>query len=64
MAKKRGQRKEIEDVDWVEEEEEDRIDIYDAEQREEMLEDDEITGAENAFMEGREKARRKQEHDL
>lgn len=29
-------------------------DIYDDKQREQMLEDDEITAAENAFMEGRE----------
>jgi hypothetical protein len=29
-------------------------DIYDDAQREEMLEDDEITASENAFMEGRE----------
>jgi hypothetical protein len=31
-------------------------DIYDAEQREEMLKDDEITEAEYSFMAGREKA--------
>ena len=29
-------------------------DIYDDKQREQMLEDDEITASENAFMEGRE----------
>jgi hypothetical protein len=29
-------------------------DIYDDEQREQMLDDDEITAAENAFMQGRE----------
>jgi hypothetical protein len=29
-------------------------DIYDDEQREEMLKEDEITAAENAFMQGRE----------
>ncbi len=29
-------------------------DIYDDEQREKMLDDDEITAAENAFMQGRE----------
>jgi hypothetical protein len=29
-------------------------DIYDDEQREEMLDEDEITAAENAFMQGRE----------
>ena len=33
----------------------DTEDIYDDAQREEMLDDDEITAAENAFMEGREK---------
>jgi hypothetical protein len=33
----------------------DTEDIYDDAQREEMLDKDEITAAENAFMEGREK---------
>ncbi len=37
----------------------DAEDIYDDTQREEMLEDDEITAAENAFMEGREKQLKK-----
>ena len=45
------------DSDDIEEvqEEVDTEDIYDDAQREEMLDDDEITAAENAFMEGREK---------
>jgi hypothetical protein len=43
-------------------------DIYDTEQREKMLEEDEITAAENAFMQGREitpekKKTRKTSHD-
>jgi len=36
-------------------EETDTEDIYDDTQREEMLDEDEITASENAFMEGREK---------
>ncbi len=36
------------------EEEIDTEDIYSEEQREKMLEEDEITAAENAFMQGRE----------
>ena len=35
-------------------------DIYDDKQREQMLEDDEITAAENAFMEGREMKNKKE----
>jgi hypothetical protein len=35
-------------------------DIYDDKQREQMLEDDEITAAENAFMEGREMEKKKE----
>ncbi len=35
-------------------EEVDTEDIYDDEQREEMLDEDEITASENAFMQGRE----------
>lgn len=43
-------------------------DIYDADQREKMLEEDEITAAENAFMQGREikpekKKTKKTSHD-
>lgn len=37
------------------EDETDTEDIYDDAQREEMLDEDEITASENAFMEGREK---------
>jgi len=36
------------------EEETETEDIYDDQQREEMLDEDEITAAENAFMQGRE----------
>ena len=39
-------------------------DIYDDKQREEMLEADEITAAENAFMQGREKADNRRKRDL
>jgi hypothetical protein len=38
----------------VDEEEIENDDIYDDIQREEMLEEDEITASENAFMQGRE----------
>jgi len=42
------------DADEVEKQEEPETeDIYDEEQRERMLEEDEITAAENAFMQGR-----------
>jgi hypothetical protein len=44
------------DTDDVDEQEQevDTEDLYDDEQREEMLEEDEITASENAFMQGRE----------
>jgi hypothetical protein len=43
------------DTDNLEKQEEiETEDIYDDEQREKMLDDDEITAAENAFMQGRE----------
>jgi hypothetical protein len=43
------------DTDDLEKQEEvETEDIYDDEQREKMLDDDEITAAENAFMQGRE----------
>jgi hypothetical protein len=44
------------DTDDVDEQDKeiDTEDIYDDEQREEMLEEDEITASENAFMQGRE----------
>ena len=41
------------DVD-KQEQETDTEDIYDDEQREKMLDEDEITASENAFMQGRE----------
>jgi hypothetical protein len=56
-------------IDDVENQEETETeDIYDAEQREKMLEEDEITAAENAFMQGREitpekKKTKKTSHD-
>jgi len=57
------------DTDDVESEKENSTeDIYDDAQREKMLEEDEITAAESAFMEGREmkpkdmKRRTKSEH--
>ena len=53
MSKKRKKRNV--DTDYVEKQEEiETEDIYDEEQREKMLDEDEITAAENAFMEGRE----------
>ena len=57
------------DTDDVEKQEDaETEDIYDAEQRENMLEEDEITAAENAFMQGREitpekKKTKKTSHD-
>ena len=57
------------DTDEVRDEnkEVDTEDIYDDAQREEMLKEDEITAAENAFMEGREqkpaKKSKRVEHD-
>jgi hypothetical protein len=44
------------------EEETETEDIYDDEQREEMLDEDEITAAENAFMQGREMQPDKKKH--
>ena len=41
-------------TDVAEKEAEETEDIYDAEERERMLDEDEITAAENAFMQGRE----------
>lgn len=53
MSKKRKIRRA--DIDDVEKQEETETeDIYDDEQREQMLDDDEIAAAENAFMRGRE----------
>ena len=57
------------DTDDIEKQEDaETEDIYDAEQRENMLEEDEITAAENAFMQGREitpekKKTKKTSHD-
>ena len=54
MSKKRKMKHvDTDDVDENDKEVETE-DIYDDAQREEMLEDDEITASENAFMEGRE----------
>lgn len=67
MSKKRKRR--YFDTDNIENKEETETeDIYDAEQREKMLEEDEITAAENAFMQGREikpekKKTKKTSHD-
>ncbi len=44
------------------EEETETEDIYDNKQREEMLDEDEITAAENAFMQGREMTPDKKKH--
>ena len=44
------------------EEEVETEDIYDDKQREEMLDEDEITAAENAFMQGREMKPDKKKH--
>jgi hypothetical protein len=53
VSKKRKRRNV--DIDYVEKQEEiETEDIYDDEQREKMLDEDEITAAENAFMQGRE----------
>jgi hypothetical protein len=55
MSKKRKMKHvDTDDVD-KQEEETNTEDIYDDEQREEMLDEDEITASENAFMEGRDK---------
>ena len=57
------------DTDDIEKQEDaETEDIYDDEQRENMLEEDEITAAENAFMQGREitpekKKTKKTSHD-
>ena len=64
MSKKRRKMKHI-DTDNVEQElETETEDIYDDEQREEMLEEDEITSAESAFMTGREMKVGKKKKDL
>ena len=48
----------------VDEEEIENDDIYDDIQREEMLEEDEITASENAFMQGREMTPEKRKRPL
>lgn len=53
VSKKRKTRQ-LDNDDVEEQEEIETEDIYDDEQREKMLEEDEITAAENAFMQGRE----------
>jgi hypothetical protein len=59
MSKKRKMKHvDTDDVD-KQEEEVDTEDIYDDEQREEMLDEDEITASENAFMQGREQTTEK-----
>jgi hypothetical protein len=52
--KRKTKHVETDDVEPEENLESETEDIYDDKQREQMLEDDEITAAENAFMEGRE----------
>ncbi len=68
MSKTREQKNEMDDLEWIEEEPMIRIghwtDIYDAKQREEMLEDNGITAVENAFMDGRERALNKKDPDV
>jgi hypothetical protein len=53
VSKKR-KRKHVGTDDVEKQEEIETEDIYDDEQRERMLDEDEITAAENAFMQGRE----------
>ena len=68
MSKTREKKNEMDDLEWIEEEPMDRIghgtDIYNAKQREEMLEDNGITAVENAFMDGRERVLSKKDPDV
>jgi len=64
MSKKRRKMKHIDTDDVEQERETETEDIYDDEQREEMLEEDEITSAESAFMTGREMKVGKKKKDL
>ena len=64
MSKKRKKMKHVDTDDVEQEREIETEDIYDDEQREEMLEEDEITSAESAFMAGREMKVRKKKKDL
>jgi hypothetical protein len=70
MSKQRRKKSRIEpdDVEAREEPADETEDIYDAEQRERMLDEDEITAAEEGFMRGRDeppskKETRKKSHD-
>lgn len=61
MSKKRkAKHVNTDDVELDDNLESETEEIYDDKQREEMLEDDEITAAENAFMEGREMKMKKE----
>ena len=63
MNKKRKERDF--DIADIEKKEVETEDIYDDEQREAMLEEDEITAAENAFMQGREmKIKKRKEREI
>jgi hypothetical protein len=64
MSKKRKKTKRVDTDDVEQEREIETEDIYDDEQREKMLEDDEITSAESAFMAGREMKVGKKKKDL
>lgn len=52
MTKKVRKKPEIEEDEIIEKEDQDPGDIYDEESRDEMVEDDEITAAEEGFMRG------------
>ena len=54
MSRTRRKKRHVDTDDIEDEEETESEDIYDDTQREELLEEDEITAAENAFMQGRE----------
>ncbi len=54
IKKRKTKHVDTDDVELGDNLESETEDIYDDKQREQMLEDDEITAAENAFMEGRE----------
>jgi hypothetical protein len=58
--KRKTKHVDTDDVEPEENLESETEDIYDDKQREQMLEDDEITAAENAFMEGREMKNKKE----
>jgi hypothetical protein len=53
MVSKKRKVRHVDDDEVEKQEESETEDIYDDEQRERMLEEDEITAAENAFMQGR-----------